>query len=135
MITGTGSHGRLQTPWYFLENHSSQAHTVQEVSVVRRRQPSDVGGEGTSEERWLDLLFTDKERLVRGSLECSDCEIVEFRISCGRNKAISKIATVDFRPLNLNLFKDQLGGMEVFSLEKRRLREDLITLYNNLKGG
>lgn len=111
MITGTGFHGRLQTPWYFLKRHGCQAHTVQEVPAVHRGEPSDVGDGGTSEERWLGHLFIDKERLVRASLECSNHEIVDFRIFCGRNKAVTKIAAVDLRRIYLNFSKDQLGGI------------------------
>lgn len=56
----------------------------------------------------LDLVFTDKEVFVRdvvvlGSLECSDHEIVEFKILCGRSKAISRIATLNFRVRSLKL--------------------------------
>ena len=46
----------------------------------------------------LDLAFTNKEWLigdvkVESSLRCNNHEIVEFRVLCGRSKAISRIAT------------------------------------------
>jgi len=55
----------------------------------------------------LDLVFTNKERLVRvvvvgGSFGCRDCKVVEFHILCGRNKAINKIATLGFRRANFD---------------------------------
>jgi len=46
-----------------------------------------------------------------GSLGCSDHDVVEFRKLCGRSKAISRIATLDFRSANFVLFKDLLGGI------------------------
>lgn len=47
---------------------------------------------------------------VGGSLGCSDDEIMEFRILHGRNWAKSRIATLDFRRANSNLFKDLPGA-------------------------
>ena len=63
----------------------------------------------------LDLVFTNKEGLVRdvvagGSLGCSDHEMVEFKILCGRSKAIRRIATLDFRRTDFDFFKDLPGG-------------------------
>ena len=50
----------------------------------------------------LDLVFSSEEGLVRdekagGRLGCSDHEVVAFKILCGRIKAISRSATLDFR--------------------------------------
>lgn len=66
----------------------------------------------------LDLVLTNKKELVgnmkaEGSLGCSDHEIAEFRILLGRNKAISRIAILDFRKacesltLKYHFFQDQ----------------------------
>ena len=44
-----------------------------------------------------------------GSLGCSDCEVVEFRILHERNKVRSRIATLDIRRANFNLFKGIFG--------------------------
>ena len=49
-----------------------------------------------------DFVSTNEEGLVRdvmtgGSLGCSDHEMVAFKILCGRIKAISRSATLDFR--------------------------------------
>ena len=48
---------------------------------------------------------------VRGSLGCSDCEMVEFRTLCGRRKALNKIATLNFRRASFDHFKGLLGGI------------------------
>jgi len=50
----------------------------------------------------LDLVLTNKEGLAgnlkaRDSLRCRGRETVEFRILYGRNKAKSRISTLDFR--------------------------------------
>jgi len=64
----------------------------------------------------LDLVFTNKERLVGdvkagGSLGCSNHEVVKFKILYGRIKAISRSATLGFRRVNFDLFKDLLEGI------------------------
>ena len=65
------------------------------------------------EEALLDLVLTNKEGLVEagkveGSLDCSNHEMVEFRISCGRNRKPSRIATLDFSRDNFGLFTQLL---------------------------
>jgi len=64
----------------------------------------------------LDLVLINKEGLVgdvkvANSLGCCDDEMVEFMISFGRSKAISRIDILDFRRANFVLFKDLLGGI------------------------
>lgn len=46
---------------------------------------------------------------VEGSLGCSDHEMVEFSISCGRNRIPSRITTLNFRKANFGLFKQLLA--------------------------
>lgn len=63
-----------------------------------------------------DLVFTNKEGLggearVGGSLRCRDTDVVEFKILCGRSKAVSSIAALGFRRAEFGLFSDLPGGM------------------------
>jgi len=72
--------------------------------------------EPTRKSTFLDLVQTNKEALVEdmkvgGRLGCSDHEMVEFKILCGGNRAISRIKTWDFRRANFGLFKELLGGV------------------------
>ncbi|GAB0208014.1 hypothetical protein GRJ2_003267100 [Grus japonensis] len=62
----------------------------------------------------LDLVLTNKEGLVgdvklKGSLGCSDHEMVEFRILRAARRALSKLPTLDFRRADFGLFRDLLG--------------------------
>ncbi|GAB0207584.1 hypothetical protein GRJ2_003224100 [Grus japonensis] len=62
----------------------------------------------------LDLVLTNKEGLVgdiklKGSLGCSDHEMVEFRILRAARRARSKLTTLDFRRADSGLFRDLLG--------------------------
>ncbi|GAB0210231.1 hypothetical protein GRJ2_003488900 [Grus japonensis] len=62
----------------------------------------------------LDLVLTNKEGLVgdvklKGSLGCSDHEMVEFRILRAAKRAHSKLTTLDFRRADFGLFRDLLG--------------------------
>ncbi|GAB0207775.1 macrophage immunometabolism regulator [Grus japonensis] len=62
----------------------------------------------------IDLVLTNKEGLVgdvklKGSLGCSDHEMVEFRILRAARRAHSKLTTLDFRRADFGLFRDLLG--------------------------
>ncbi|GAB0187691.1 hypothetical protein GRJ2_001234400 [Grus japonensis] len=61
----------------------------------------------------LDLVLTNKEGLVgdvklKGSLGCSDHEMVEFRILRAARRACSKLNTLDFSKADFGLFRDLL---------------------------
>ncbi|GAB0188273.1 hypothetical protein GRJ2_001292600 [Grus japonensis] len=62
----------------------------------------------------LDLVLTNREGLVgnakvKGSLGCSDHEIVEFKILRAVRRAHSKLTNLDFRIADFGLFRDLLG--------------------------
>ncbi|GAB0175888.1 hypothetical protein GRJ2_000054000 [Grus japonensis] len=62
----------------------------------------------------LDLVLTKKEGLVgnvklKGSLGCSDHEMVEFKILRAARRVHSELTTLDFRREDFGLFRDLLG--------------------------
>ncbi|GAB0209530.1 mitochondrial enolase superfamily member 1 [Grus japonensis] len=62
----------------------------------------------------LDLVLTNKEGLVgdvklKGSLGCSDHEMVEFSILRAARRAHSKLTTLDLRRADFGLLRDLLG--------------------------
>ena len=65
----------------------------------------------------LDLALSNRDGLVRdvkvgGSLECSDHEMVEFKMELGgRSKAKNRIASLDFQRANFDLFQDLFVGV------------------------
>lgn len=76
----------------------------------------------------LHFVFSNGDRhvrdvKVRGSLRFSNHEIVEFKILCGRNKAKSRIAPLDFQKANFDLFRAYLEishGLECLKVRKPR---------------
>lgn len=76
---------------------------------------------------------------IGGSLGCSDHEIAEFRILLGRNKAISRIAILDFMTNNFDFYEDLFKG--IHWLEHWEVRGpkavglDSSTISSNLKIG
>jgi len=84
----------------------------------------------------LDLVLANKEGMVEdvkvgGSLGCSDCEMVNFRILRGGSRATSKIKTLDFRRANFGLFQCLLRGIPwVRALEGRGIQESWL-LYKH----
>ncbi|PKU31919.1 hypothetical protein llap_17778 [Limosa lapponica baueri] len=64
----------------------------------------------------LDLVLTNKEGLARnvklkGSLGCSDHEMVEFQIVRAARRVHSKLTTLDFRRADFGLLGDLLHGL------------------------
>ena len=62
----------------------------------------------------LDLALMNKEGLVgnvklKGSLGCSDHEMVEFKILRAARRADSTLTTLGFRRADFSLFRDLLG--------------------------
>ena len=62
----------------------------------------------------LDLVLTNKQGLMgnvklKGSLGCSDHEMVEFKILRAARRVHSKLTTLDFRRADFGLFRDLLG--------------------------
>ena len=62
----------------------------------------------------LDLILTNKEGLVgnvklRGSLGCSDHEMMEFKILRAARKVHSKLTVLHFRRAGFGLFRDLSG--------------------------
>ena len=59
----------------------------------------------------LDLVLTNEEGLVnnvklKGSLGCSDHRMVEFKILRESKRMHSKLATLDFRRADFDLFRE-----------------------------
>ncbi|GAB0185586.1 nucleoside diphosphate kinase 6 [Grus japonensis] len=75
----------------------------------------------------VDLVLTNKEGLVenvklKGSLGCSDHEIVKFNIHRGARRVHSKLTTLDFSRADFGLFKEDKA------LEGRRGPRKLVNI-------
>ncbi|GAB0209793.1 hypothetical protein GRJ2_003445000 [Grus japonensis] len=73
-----------------------------------------VTEEPTRRDAMLDLVLTNKEGLVgdvklKGSLGCSDHEMVELNILRAARGTHCKLTTLDFRRADFGLFRDLLG--------------------------
>ncbi|GAB0175618.1 hypothetical protein GRJ2_000027000 [Grus japonensis] len=85
----------------------------------------------------LDLALT-MEGLVRnvklkGSLGCSDHEMVEFKILRAVRRVHSKLAALDFRRADFGLFRDLLGRVHWDkALEGREAQESWLVFKGHL---
>ncbi|GAB0205312.1 mitochondrial enolase superfamily member 1 [Grus japonensis] len=86
----------------------------------------------------LDLILTNKEGLIgdvklKGSLGCSDHEMVEFRILRAARRARSKLTTLDFSRADFGLFRDLLGRIPWHkALEGRRAQDSWLIFKGHL---
>ncbi|GAB0176516.1 mitochondrial enolase superfamily member 1 [Grus japonensis] len=86
----------------------------------------------------LDLVLTNKEGLVgdvklKGSLGCSDHEMVEFRILRAARREHSKLTTLDFRGADFGLFGDLPGSIPWDkALEGRGVQESWLIFKGHL---
>lgn len=85
----------------------------------------------------LDLALTDNEGLVgnvklKGSLSCSDHEMMKFRILRAAGRVLSKLTTLDLRA-DFGFFKDLLGRVPWDKpLSGRGAHERWLTLKDHL---
>ncbi|PKU45091.1 glycerol kinase [Limosa lapponica baueri] len=86
----------------------------------------------------LDLVLTNKKGLVanvklKGSLCCSDHEMVELKILRAMRKVHSKLAILDFRRAYFGLLRDLLGRLPWDkALEGRGAQESWLILKYHL---
>ena len=86
----------------------------------------------------MGLVLTNKEGLVgsvklKGSLGCSDHEMVKFKIPRSVRRTHSKLTTLDFRRADFGLFRDLLGRVVWDkALEERGAQESWLILKDHL---
>lgn len=131
MVTGPGLQGNLNHP------DSCWKGNAAEYKQPRRFQERIDGNcltqvikEPTKEDALLDFIFINNKGLVgdmkvRGTLGCSDKDMMEFRMPRGKNKANSRSTTLDMRRADLGLFSDLLDRIAWDRvLERRDVQED-----------
>jgi len=86
----------------------------------------------------LDLVLTNREGLVgnvkvKGSLGCSEHEMMEFKILRAERRAQNKLTTLDFRRADSGVFGDLLGRVPYNkALEGREDQESLLLFKDHL---
>ena len=91
-----------EPPWYLLERQQQTTNNPGSFQELSRGHAL------------LDPILKDKKEpvgyvKVSGSLGCSGCEIVEFRILRRTSRAKSSITAMMFRRSDFGLFRDLLG--------------------------
>jgi len=83
----------------------------------------------------LDLILTNMELLLgnvklKGSLDCSDHEIVKFKIFRTVRRAHSKLTTLDFRRADFGLFINTTMDIIESSHSSEKFRKEICSHYN-----
>ena len=84
----------------------------------------------------LDLVLPNKQGLVgsvklKGSLGCSDHEMVEFKIVRAARRAHSKLTTLGFRRADFGLFGDLLGRVPWDKALERRGAQEILLMFKD----
>ncbi|PKU46342.1 glycerol kinase [Limosa lapponica baueri] len=94
--------------------------------------------EPTNKGAMPDLILTKKEVWVgnvklKGSLSCSDHEMVEFKILRAARRVRSKLTTLDFRRADFGLLRDLIGRVTWEKvLERRGAQESWLVFKDHL---